>query len=74
MYKRQGWNRSEIVNLRHAAHLHDIRKVGIPDIILNKPSKLTNEEYAVIKEHTAVSYTHLDVYKRQSLTSLNTAS
>ena len=47
-----GWNRSEIVNLRHAAHLHDIGKVGIPDIILNKPSRLTNEEYAVIKEHT----------------------
>ena len=49
-----GWNRSEIVNLRHAAHLHDIGKVGIPDIILNKPSKLTNEEYAVIKEHTVI--------------------
>lgn len=49
-----GWNRSEIVNLRHAAHLHDIGKVGIPDIILNKPSRLTNEEYAVIKEHTVI--------------------
>ena len=49
-----GWNRSEIVNLRHAAHLHDIGKVGIPDIILNKPSRLTSEEYAVIKEHTVI--------------------
>ena len=40
--------------MRNAAHLHDIGKIGIPDTILNKPTKLTEEEYAVIKEHTVI--------------------
>ena len=33
------------------ALLHDIGKIGIPDTIINKPGKLTDEEYNVIKEH-----------------------
>lgn len=31
--------------------LHDVGKIGIPDAIINKPAKLTDEEYAIIKEH-----------------------
>ncbi|MDD6810740.1 MAG: response regulator [Lachnospiraceae bacterium] len=31
--------------------LHDVGKIGIPDAIINKPDKLTDEEYAVIKKH-----------------------
>jgi HD-GYP domain-containing protein (c-di-GMP phosphodiesterase class II) len=38
-------------NLEVAALLHDIGKVGIPDAILRKPSKLNPEEYALIKKH-----------------------
>ncbi len=38
--------------LRLAAMLHDVGKVGIPDTILKKPGKLTDEEFAVIKWHT----------------------
>jgi putative nucleotidyltransferase with HDIG domain len=34
-----------------AALLHDIGKVGIPDAILNKPARLTAEEYALMKKH-----------------------
>ena len=34
-----------------AALLHDIGKVGIPDAILNKPARLTREEYALMKKH-----------------------
>ena len=49
-----GWSSEEIVNLNHAAHLHDIGKIGIPDTILNKPTRLTAEEYAVIKEHPII--------------------
>lgn len=37
-----------------AAYLHDIGKVGISDAILGKPGKLTNEEFAVIKEHPVI--------------------
>ena len=52
--KELGWSQKDISNLRNAAHLHDIGKIGIPDTILNKPTKLTEEEYAVIKEHTVI--------------------
>lgn len=31
--------------------LHDVGKIGVPDAIINKPAKLTDEEYAVIKQH-----------------------
>ena len=48
------WSPEEIQNLKYAAHLHDIGKVGIPDTILNKPTRLTPEEYAVTKEHTVI--------------------
>ena len=39
--------------------LHDIGKIGIPDAIINKPSRLTDEEYAVIKSHTVIGSTIL---------------
>lgn len=38
--------------LRIAARLHDVGKVGISDVILKKPGRLTAEEYSVMKEHT----------------------
>lgn len=38
--------------IRLAAMLHDVGKVGIPDAILKKPGKLTEEEFEVIKKHT----------------------
>lgn len=34
--------------------LHDVGKIGIPDSIINKPAKLTDEEYGVIKNHSAM--------------------
>lgn len=49
-----GWGSEEIINLKYAAHLHDIGKIGIPDMLLNKPARLTPEEYSVIKEHTVI--------------------
>jgi hypothetical protein len=39
--------------LHQSALVHDVGKIGIPDAILNKPGRLTAEEYAVIKEHPA---------------------
>ena len=39
-----------------AAPLHDIGKVGIPDSILNKPGKLTLEEFKVMKTHAEIGH------------------
>ena len=39
--------------LHRSATLHDIGKIGVPDSILNKPGRLTDEEFAIIKEHPA---------------------
>jgi putative two-component system response regulator len=40
------------VLLRHAAPLHDVGKVGVPDSILLKPAELTPEEFELVREHT----------------------
>lgn len=42
---------TEITTIRHAALLHDIGKLSVPNSILDKPGKLTDEEFAVIKKH-----------------------
>lgn len=49
-----GWNEGAIQNLRYIALLHDIGKVGIPDNVLNKPGKLTEDEFSVIQSHTSI--------------------
>lgn len=52
--KQLGWSEHEVENLRNAAYLHDIGKIGVPDTILNKPTRLTDEEFAAIKSHTVM--------------------
>ena len=49
-----GWSQEEIINLKNTADLHDIGKIGVPDTILNKPTKLTENEYIIIKDHTVI--------------------
>lgn len=46
-----GLDQNALADLEIAALLHDIGKVGIPDAILNKPARLTNEEYELMKKH-----------------------
>ena len=49
--KEYGFTDEQCENLRKAALLHDIGKIAIPDNVLNKPARLTDEEYAVMKSH-----------------------
>ena len=47
-----GMSSDEVDNIYYIALLHDIGKIAIPDSILNKPGRLTDEEFAVMKSHT----------------------
>jgi len=46
----------DMKNLDIAARLHDIGKIGIPTDILNKPGKLTREEFVIIKRHPQIGF------------------
>lgn len=47
-----GYDGEELNHIYYIALLHDCGKIGIPDAILNKPGKLTDEEFEIIKSHT----------------------
>ncbi len=49
--REMGWSREQLDVLEIGALLHDIGKIGVGDSILRKPSPLTNEEYAEMKQH-----------------------
>ncbi len=46
--------RSEVAMISTASALHDIGKISIPEEVLNKPGRLTDEEFEIIKQHSAV--------------------
>lgn len=47
-----GMDEKQCQDIKWAAQMHDIGKIAIPDGVLNKPSRLTDEEYAIMKTHT----------------------
>lgn len=49
--KKLGKSDAETDNMYNIAMLHDVGKISIPDAVLNKPERLTNEEYALMKSH-----------------------
>ncbi|RME22752.1 MAG: HD domain-containing protein [Deltaproteobacteria bacterium] len=49
-----GWNKQQQELMLYAAPMHDIGKIGIPDAILTKPGKLTEEEFRTIQSHTEI--------------------
>jgi putative two-component system response regulator len=55
-----GMSEEEIVHLRHGALLHDMGKIGIPDSILHKPAELTDDEWAIMHQHTQFAYEMLN--------------
>lgn len=54
--KELGYDEETVEKYYNIALMHDIGKIGIPDQVLNKPGKLTDEEYAIIKSHTERGY------------------
>ncbi len=55
-----GLTTSEVSLMKLAGYFHDIGKLAVPNVILEKPDKLTKEEFAVIKKHTYFTYTVLN--------------
>ncbi len=49
-----GYGEEYVNNVRYIGLLHDIGKIGIPDSILNKPGKLTDEEFELMKRHVEI--------------------
>lgn len=66
-----GLDEKEAELLKLASPMHDIGKVGIPDSILNKPGKLTFDEFEIMKTHAQLGY---DMLKYSSKPILKAAS
>ena len=49
-----GLSANEVQNILYASPMHDVGKIGIPDSILMKPGKLTDEEFEIIKTHVSI--------------------
>lgn len=65
--KDYGLDAREIDLLKNASPMHDIGKIAIPDSILNKPDRLSKEEYEIIKTHAEVGYELLKGSDRELL-------
>ena len=49
--REMGFEEEDLINIRRGALLHDIGKLSIPDEIILKPGKLTEDEFQVVKKH-----------------------
>ncbi len=68
--KKYNLNHDDISLISKASALHDIGKIAIPDEILNKPGRLTDEEFAIMKQHSmegAKMLDALETYKDEPL-------
>lgn len=59
--EKMGYDKEKTAEVYDIALLHDIGKITIPDEILNKPQELTDEEYAIMKQHAKNGY---DILKK----------
>jgi len=66
-----GLSLEESLLLKNASPMHDVGKIGIPDAILNKPGKFTDEEFEIMKSHAEIGYSML---KHSSKSILKAAS
>jgi putative two-component system response regulator len=52
--RRMGLTKIDVENIQYAAPMHDLGKIGIPDLILLKPGKLNPAEWEIMKMHTTI--------------------
>ena len=52
--ERYGYDEQKLKYLKYAALLHDVGKIGIADAIINKPGRLTDEEFEEMKKHPVI--------------------
>lgn len=71
MAKEPGWPMSHVDDIKLAAPMHDIGKIGIPDKILQKPGRLTEDEFAIMKDHSRIGG---EMLAGSGISLLNTAS
>jgi HD-GYP domain-containing protein (c-di-GMP phosphodiesterase class II) len=53
--RRLGFTPGELASLRVAAAVHDFGKLSVPEVVLNKPGRLTDEEMALVQDHVEVT-------------------
>jgi len=46
----------DLIHIRHGALLHDMGKLGVPDSVLHKPDKLTDDEWIIMRKHPQMAY------------------
>lgn len=54
--RRYGYSKKHQEEIYMMGLLHDVGKIGIPDTVINKPSRLTDEEYELVKKHPSLGY------------------
>jgi putative two-component system response regulator len=60
MGRQMGMDPERTALLLHASPMHDVGKIGIPDAILLKPGRLTEEEFEIMKRHTVIGASLLE--------------
>ncbi len=65
--RKVGLSEAECDEIHDAAPMHDIGKVGIPDSVLNKPGRLTEDEYKLMKTHSQLGHEIFEYSERPLL-------
>ncbi len=69
--KKNGMDEKTCDLLRLATPMHDVGKIGVPEAVLNKPGKLTDAEFEVIKKHARTGY---EILKKSNRSIMKTAA
>ena len=58
--KRFGYDEKQLNDIYMMGMLHDVGKIGVPSAVINKPGRLTDEEFDIIKQHPVIGYNILE--------------